>query len=295
MASPAQMGLRVTMSKMMPTIIAAHMIYITIQRTILNMKQFPVAQHISHSTNSPSATTPMMTAAITKKGLTGGDEHAAIIPKMEASTPRTIAAISRTQQPGFIPRSGVSTHTPLALGVMPGGQVDTHTPLASRVMPGGHGQIGTEKLIAGGCRHVGLMLGPFALTVTAYPPDAPRLSTPVEPVLVSVHAPSAVPPVVLDTVVVFVNEVLPGVVTVQSKDVAIGGETLVLRTTAGGAPGAVPGPGTHPVTTAFGIPTVGHSGQLGVMIVDSVSVPHAGSPGTDIVTFTVSCVMKPGG
>ena len=103
------------------------------------------------------------------------------------------------------------------------------------------------------------MLGPFALTVTAYPPDAPRLSTPVEPVLVSVQAPSAVPSVVLAAVVVFVNEVPPGVVTVQSKDVATGGETLVLSTTAGGVPGAVPGPGTHPVTTAFGVPTVGHT------------------------------------
>ena len=107
--------------------------------------------------------------------------------------------------------------------------------------------------------HVELMFGPFALTVTAYPPDAPRLSTPVEPVLMSVHAPSAVPSVVLAAVVVFVNEVPPGVVTVQSKDVATGGETFVLSTTAGGVPGAVPGPGTHPVTTAFGVPTVGHT------------------------------------
>ena len=107
--------------------------------------------------------------------------------------------------------------------------------------------------------HVGLMPGPLALTVTAYPPDAPRLSTPVAPVLVSVQAPSAVPSVVLAAVVVFVNEVPPGVVTVQSKDVATGGETLVLSVTAGGAPGAVAGPGTHPVTTACGVPTVGHT------------------------------------
>ena len=139
------------------------------------------------------------------------------------------------------------------------GGMETHTPLALGVMPCGHGQIRTEKLLAGGCRHVGLMLGPFALTVTAYPPDAPRLSTPVEPVLVLVQAPSAVPSVVLAAVVVFVNEVTPGVVTVQSKDVATGGETLVLSTTAGGEPGAVPRPGTHPVTFAVGVPTVGHT------------------------------------
>src|SRR5713101_3980520 len=137
--------------------------------------------------------------------------------------------------------------------------VGTHTPLALRVMPGGHGQIRTVKLIAGGCMHVGLILGPFAMTMTAYPPDAPRLSAPVEPVLVSVQAPSAVPSVVLAAVVVFVNEVPPGVVTVQSKDVATGGETLVLSTTAGVVPGAEPGPGTHPVTTAFGVPIVGHT------------------------------------
>ena len=162
-------------------------------------------------------------------------------------------------------------------------------------MPGEHGQIGTEKLIAGGCRHVGLMLGPFALTVTAYPPDTPRLSTPVEPVLVSVQAPSAVPSVVLAAVVVFVNEIPPSVVTVQSKDVATGGETLVLSTAAGGVPGAVPGPGTHPVTTALGVPTVGQDGQEGVMSVFSISVPHSGCSGTDIVTCTSSCVTKPGG
>ena len=175
------------------------------------------------------------------------------------------------------------------------GGIGTHTPLALGAMPDGHGQIGTGKLIAVGCRHVGLMLGPFALTVTAYPPDTPRLSTPVEPVLVSVQAPSAVPSVVLAAVVVFVNEVPPGVVTVQSKDVATGVETLVLSTTAGGVPGAVPGPGTHPVTTAFGIPTVGQDGQEGVMSVFSISVPHSGCSGTDIVTCTSSCVTKPGG
>ena len=127
------------------------------------------------------------------------------------------------------------------------------------------GHAGTVKLMAGDCGQVGLMLGPFAFTVTAYAPEAPRLSTPGEPVLVSVQAPSAVPSVVLAAVVVFVNEVPPGVVTVQSKDVATGGETLVLSTTAGVVPGAVPGPGTHPVTTTFGVPTVGQYGQEGVI------------------------------
>ena len=78
------------------------------------------------------------------------------------------------------------------------------------------------------------MPGPIALTVTVYGPDAPRLSTPVEPVLVLVQAPSTVPSVVLAAVVVFVNEAPPGVVTVQIKDVATGGETLVLSVTAGG-------------------------------------------------------------
>lgn len=69
--------------------------------------------------------------------------------------------------------------------------------------------------------------------------------------LVSVHAPSVVPSVVLAAVVVFENEIPLGVVTVQSKDVATGGVTLVVRATA-----AVPG--AHPVTTALGVPIVGH-------------------------------------
>lgn len=152
----------------------------------------------------------------------------------------------------------------------------------------GVGHVGIVNPLGEDCGQVGLTVGPFALTVTAYEPPPLRSSGPVEPALVLVHGPSEVPSVVLAATVVFVNGVPPGVVTVQSNEVARGGVTLVVSATTGV-------PGIHPVTTALGVPTVGQDGQEGVMIVDSIIGPHAGSPGTDIVTCTVSCVMKPGG